>query len=122
MSLHLGIITLDITSAVIVLVMLSIIVVAIVFSIPMAIIMTYHKRKMEEIRLKKMGMMTEEVKAEFAALRAEVQALRDTTMQYDLSFDTNLQRMERRIEHLERQTRAQGEQTAPQNTLLGGRG
>ncbi|HLV80186.1 MAG TPA: hypothetical protein VKT32_07875 [Chthonomonadaceae bacterium] len=122
MSLHLGVITLDITSAVIVLVMLSIIVVAIVFSIPMAIIMTYHKRKMEEIRLKKMGMMTEEVKAEFAALRAEVQALRDTTMQYDLSFDTNLQRMERRIEHLERQTRAQGEQTAPQNTLLGGRG
>lgn len=89
MSLLIGVVPLDITSAVVMLTMLSVIIVAIVFSIPLALIMTYHKRKMEEIRLKRMGMMTEEVKAEFAALRGEINALRDTTMQYDLSFDTS---------------------------------
>ena len=114
MSLLIGVVPLDITSAVVMLTMLSVIIVAIVFSIPLALIMTYHKRKMEEIRLKRMGMMTEEVKAEFAALRGEINALRDTTMQYDLSFDTNLQRLERRMEHLERQARNQSDPAVAQ--------
>ena len=122
MSLPIGVVTLDITTAVLMAIFFAVIIVGIVFSIPLALIMTYHKRKMEEIRLKRMGMMTDEVKAEFAALRGEISALRDTTMQYDLSFDTNLQRMERRLEHLERQARTQGEETTTQNTLLGGRG
>jgi len=122
MSLQIAVMPLDITMFVIMAILCGVVIVGIVFSIPLALIMTYHKRKMEEIRLKKMGMMTEEVKAEFAALRGEISALRDTTMQYDLSFDTSLQRLERRIEHLELKGRTPVEGTAPQNSLLGGRG
>ena len=42
------------------------------------------------------------VRAELEALRHEVRSLRDTSMQYDLSFDTALQRMEQRVERMER--------------------
>ena len=122
MSLQIAVVPLDITSVALMAIFFGSVIVAIVFSIPLALIMTYHKRKMEEIRLKRMGMMTEEVKAEFTSLRSEINALRDTTMQYDLSFDTSLQRMERRIEHLEHQALHKGQETTTQNTLLGGRG
>ena len=47
----------------------------------------------------------EALRAEIAALRAQVTDLRDTTTQYDLSFDTALQRMERRVEQMEQQQR-----------------
>ena len=39
---------------------------------------------------------------QWEALRQEVRALRDTTMQYDLSFDAALERMESRVESIER--------------------
>ena len=103
--------------------MTGVMIVGIVFSIPLMLIWTFHKRKMEEIRLKRQGMMTEEVRAEFAALRAELASLRDTSMQYDLSFDTSLQRLERRVEHVERQARLQMDITPPSESVtLGGRG
>jgi hypothetical protein len=47
------------------------------------------------------------------SLRTEMRQLRDTTMQYDLSFDTALQRMESRMENLERRVN-QGEAEVPQ--------
>ncbi len=43
-------------------------------------------------------------------------------MQYDLSFDTSLQRLERRVEHVERQSRLQPEATPQESVSLGGRG
>ncbi len=42
---------------------------------------------------------------EMAALRQQVTDLRDTTTQYDLSIDTNLQRLERRVDQMEQQQR-----------------
>ena len=39
---------------------------------------------------------------DLAAMRQELHALRDTSTQYDISFDTALQRMESRVEHVER--------------------
>ncbi|HZP80454.1 MAG TPA: hypothetical protein VFB21_02335 [Chthonomonadaceae bacterium] len=72
-----------------------------VFSIPIALILTHHRRKMEELRQRREGKIAEEIRAEFTAVRAEIQALRDTTMQYDLSFDSALQHLERRMAHLE---------------------
>jgi len=38
---------------------------------------------------------------EVAALRREVQALRDTTTKFDLSFDAALERLEQRMDHVE---------------------
>ncbi len=51
------------------------------------------------------GREVEALRAEMTALRAQMSELRDTTTQYDLSFDTALQRMERRVEHVEQQQR-----------------
>jgi hypothetical protein len=45
-------------------------------------------------------------RGEIEALRQELRSLRDTTTQYDISFDTALQRMESRVEGVERQVRA----------------
>ena len=47
------------------------------------------------------------VRQELTALRKQMSELRDTTTQYDLSLDTALQRMERRVEHVEQQQQQQ---------------
>jgi hypothetical protein len=87
--------------------------------IPM-LIWTHHRRKMEELRQKGGRIMAEDIRTEFATLRADIRDLRDTTMQYDLSFDTALQQMERRINKIERSGYAESE--APtRNVSLGGR-
>ena len=75
---------------------------ATVFSIPGLLIWTYHRRKMEELKLQRSGLTKEEIRAEFVSVRAEIQALRDTSTQYDLSFDNALQQMEHRLGTLER--------------------
>src|SRR5882724_7974545 len=93
-----------------------------IFSIPPFLIWTSHKRKMEELKIQRQRMISEDVRSEFAALRAEIRDLRDTSMQYDLSFDTALQHVERRLSQVERQPRTvTSDTTAPQNVTLGGR-
>ncbi len=76
-----------------------------VLSIPLLAIWTHHKRKMEELTQRRQQAQSEDVRAELAALCADLKNLRDTTMQYDLSFDTNLQHIDRRLGQLERQSR-----------------
>ncbi len=73
-----------------------------VFSIPRTAIWTSHRRKMLEMQMRLRNEGDAGVRTAVDALREEVRALRDTTTQYDLSFDTALQRMERRVEGLER--------------------
>src|SRR5260221_642919 len=70
--------------------------------IPLSIIWTHHKRKVLELQLRLRNEGGSSVHMEVEALRQEVRNLRETTMQYDLSFDTALQRMEQRVESLER--------------------
>jgi len=43
----------------------------------------------------------ERLSADLLSLRAELAQLRETTTQYDVSFDTALQRLEARMAHLE---------------------
>jgi hypothetical protein len=95
-------------------------IISVVFSIPLLMIWTHHKRKMEELRQQRQGRSEEAIRAEFAALRAEIQALRDTTMQYDLSFDTALQQADRRLSYLERQARIAPQEPEQQQLTLGG--
>ncbi len=65
-----------------------------------------HRSKVAEMKLQARATADTNVQGTLDALRqemrAEIQALRDTTTQYDLSFDTALQRMERRVEGVER--------------------
>ncbi len=72
------------------------------FGVPMIAIWTSHQRKMLEMKLQLRDHTETGVNAELEALRQEVRSLRDTSMQYDLSFDAALQRMEQRVERMER--------------------
>ena len=92
-----------------------------VFGTLSLLIWTYHRRKMEEIRQRREGNSLNEIRAEVGALRQEVQALRDTSMQYDLSLDNALQQVDRRLSYLERKPLVTSEQVEPQNLTLGSR-
>lgn len=81
--------------------------VAAVLAIPFAIIWSNHKRKMGELQLQRDQLISRQIEVEFASLREEIRSLRDTTLQYDLSFDTALQQTEMRLARLESQARTQ---------------
>jgi hypothetical protein len=92
--------------------------------LPGVAIWAHHRRKMEELKIQQQLMVDKNVQAQLDAIRAEIQSLRDTTLQYDLSFDTNLQEMERRLHALERQSSSRPmttEEATQPNVLLGGR-
>jgi hypothetical protein len=73
-----------------------------VFGIPLSLVWTYHRRKVLEIQLRLKQDADTSVRSSVDALREEMRNLRDTTMQYDISFDNALQRLEQRVDHLER--------------------
>jgi hypothetical protein len=75
-----------------------------VFGIPLSLIWTHHRRKMLELQLRLKQENEGNVRGAVDALREEVRQLRDTTLQYDLSFDNALQRLEARVGHIERRT------------------
>ncbi len=92
-----------------------------VSSIIPLLIWTHPRRKMEELRLQGRRLIAEDIRTEFASIRAEVRDLRDTAMQYDISFDTALQQMERRVNKIERFGYLESETTTHQHFPLGER-
>jgi hypothetical protein len=94
-----------------------------VFGIPLSVIWTSHRRKMMELQLKLKQQGSSDVQGSINSLREEVRQLRDTTMQYDLSFDAAMQRMEQRVEGLERRVSTQPttavQESTPQNVVIG---
>ncbi len=89
--------------------------------LPMSLVYSYHKRKMEQLRLQRDNLLSQHIANEFAAVRDEIKALRDTSMQYDLSFDTALHQIDRRIAGLEREAYHSPTSPPAQNVTLGGR-
>ena len=75
-----------------------------VFGGPVALIHTIlaHKHKMRELEVRGIQGSDSTLRAEIEAMRQEMRNLRDTTTQYDLSFDTALQNMEKKVEILNR--------------------
>jgi len=71
------------------------------FSTPVIAILAWYHVKLTELRAKLKG--SEGLVSQIARLKEELEQLRETTTRYDLSFDTALQRLESRIESLERQ-------------------
>jgi hypothetical protein len=69
--------------------------------IPIVAILTYHRRKLEEMRLRHKVSIAEETRAAIEAVRKEFSALKDTTTEYDVSFDTALHRIENRMTNME---------------------
>ena len=78
-----------------------------IFGIPMSIpllsIWTKHQREMIQLRLR-LQQGDGNSQTDLQALRQEIQALRETSMQYDLSFDAALQRLEQRVARTEQST------------------
>jgi hypothetical protein len=90
-----------------------------IFGIPLSAIWTAHRRQILEMQLRLRQEGDAGVRAAIEELRTEIRSLRDTTMQYDLSFDTALQRMERRVEGVEnRLTSVEGSRTMEVRTGL----
>ena len=86
--------------------------------IPFFALWTHHKRKILEIelRLHNPAEVGSGLRAEVEALRQEVRGLRDTTTQYDLSFDSALQRMEGRVEGIDRRIQSIQSEDVPRVT------
>ncbi len=74
---------------------------AMVLFIPIYAIWLSHKRGVEEIRARAKVQVAEETRKAIAEIREEFKALRDTTTEYDLSFDTALKRIESRVSTVE---------------------
>ena len=75
-----------------------------------SILDSMNKTRVELAQLRAQQQSETNIAPEMAALRQEVttmkeelRSLRDTTTQYDMSFDTALQRVEQRMSHLEQQ-------------------
>lgn len=82
--------------------LIGLVAVVLIFGSPIIAVWSGHQRKMLELRLQMQNQGDAGLRSEVEALRQEVRSLRDTSMQYDLSFDTALQRLEKRVEGVER--------------------
>ena len=72
-----------------------------IFGIPIVAILTSHKQKVLEMKLRQKSSADESVMAEFRELKKQFNELRDNTSQYDMSFDTAMQRLDSRLTGLE---------------------
>ena len=74
---------------------------AMVLLLPFYGLWAYHRRKMEDIRVRGRIQIAEETQKSLEEFRRELHALRDTTTNYDMGFDSAMHRIEARIAHLE---------------------
>ncbi len=84
--------------------LIGLITVVLALSIPIVAIWTGHKRQMVELQMQQGNTLDSNLRAELDAMRNEIRSLRDTTTQYDISFDTALQRMDQRVGLLEQKS------------------
>jgi len=73
-----------------------------IFGVPW---ITYHQRKMLEIKLRMGQQGDQNVLAELQELKRQMTEMRDTTTRYDMSFDAALQRLESRVGNMEQRIR-----------------
>lgn len=96
---------------------IPILAVLLIFGIPIIAILTSHMRNMAQMKLDAQQKGDARLLAEIEQLRKEFASLRDTATQYDLSFDTALQRVEGRLGSIESRVGAleQGENLSAGN-------
>lgn len=98
--------------------LLIVTVIGIIFGVGALAIITEHLQKMAQIRH---SHATDEshdrVMQTLAEVQLELKQLRDTTSEYDLSFDTALQRIESRVSHIEQRVQQLEQQTGTQRNF-----
>ena len=85
--------------------------VAIIFGpglfVPIAAMVLKHRKEVREMELEKGRLSNRLIAEQIEALRQELAALRDTTTQYDMSLQTNLEMLQERVCQLEQQLEEQ---------------
>jgi len=80
--------------------------VLLIFGIPIIAIWTDHRRKVLDMQLRSRQQADQAVMEKLAEVQRQIADLRETTTQYDLSFDTALQRVEARLNGIEQRVQA----------------
>jgi predicted nuclease with TOPRIM domain len=66
-----------------------------------------HRKEMLQMELERRRLSNQEVIAQIEALRQELAQLRDTSTQYDMSLQANLEMLQERVRLLEQQLEEQ---------------
>jgi predicted nucleic acid-binding Zn-ribbon protein len=75
--------------------------------LPITWMVLRHRKEMLQMELEKRRLSNQEVEKQIEALRAEIAALRETSTQYDMSLQANLENLQERVRALEEQSRVQ---------------
>ncbi|MCX7992073.1 MAG: hypothetical protein N2651_00230 [Fimbriimonadales bacterium] len=75
--------------------------------IPITAMVLKHRKDMLKMELEKRRLSNQEVTKQIEALRAEIAQLRETSTQFDMSLQANLENLQERVRHLEQQVEAQ---------------
>ena len=86
--------------------LIGLVAVVMIFGIPISAIVTSHFRELARMKMNRDNQQDQAVLNELQAVKQQIEQLRDTTTQYDMSFDTALQRLESRMTHLEQRVNA----------------
>ncbi len=74
--------------------------------IPITAMVIKHRKEMMELELEKRRLSNQEIAKQIEALRAEIAQLRETSTQYDMSLQANLESLQERVRALEQQMEA----------------
>jgi TolA-binding protein len=69
--------------------------------IPITAMVIKHRKEMTAMELEKRRLSTQEVAKQIEALREEIAQLRETSTQYDMSLQANLESLQERVRALE---------------------
>ena len=75
--------------------------------VPITAMVLKHRKEMLQMELERRRLSNQEVIAQIEALRQELAQLRDTSTQYDMSLQANLEALQERVRMLEQQLEEQ---------------
>jgi sensor histidine kinase regulating citrate/malate metabolism len=78
-----------------------------VLFVPITAMVLKHRKEMLQMELERRRLSNQEVIAQIEALRQELAQLRDTSTQYDMSLQANLEMLQERVRLLEQQLEEQ---------------
>lgn len=77
-----------------------------IFGLKLFTIWTRHRIKLEEMRQRSVQVPNNASSAQMLAIQTEVQQLRDTCTQFDMSLEHSLKRLDDTVTHIEQRLRA----------------